>query len=64
MQNTEVLHRDQIGKLQIQEVRRWGGGKDALWGGAMGALVVTEDGLMVCDFGYRRECCGRMADRN
>ena len=39
IQNAAVLRRDQKDKLHIKELKDWGGGKGAAFGGALGAVV-------------------------
>jgi uncharacterized membrane protein len=39
IQNAAVLRRDQKNKLHIKELKDWGGGKGAAFGGALGAVV-------------------------
>ena len=39
IQNAAVLRRDEKDKLHIKETGDWGGGKGALFGGALGAVV-------------------------
>ena len=39
IQNAAVLRRDQKDKLHIKELKDWGGGKGAVFGGALGAVV-------------------------
>jgi uncharacterized membrane protein len=39
IQNAAVLRRDQKSKLHIKELKDWGGGKGAAFGGALGAVV-------------------------
>ena len=39
IQNAAVIRRDQKDKLHIKELKDWGGGKGAAFGGALGAIV-------------------------
>jgi len=39
IQNAAVLRRDHKDKLHIRELKDWGGGKGAVFGGALGAVV-------------------------
>jgi uncharacterized membrane protein len=39
IQNAAVIRRDQKNKLHIKEMKDWGGGKGAAFGGALGAIV-------------------------
>ena len=39
IQNAAVLRRDKKDKLHIKELKDWGGGKGAVFGGALGAVV-------------------------
>ncbi len=39
IQNAAVLRRDQKNKLHVKELKDWGGGKGAAFGGALGAVV-------------------------
>jgi uncharacterized membrane protein len=39
IQNAAVIRRDQKDKLHIKELKDWGGGKGAAFGGALGAVV-------------------------
>jgi uncharacterized membrane protein len=39
IQNAAVLRRDQKNKLHIKELKDWGGGKGAAFGGALGAVI-------------------------
>jgi uncharacterized membrane protein len=39
IQNAAVLRRDQKNKLHVKELKDWGGGKGAVFGGALGAVV-------------------------
>jgi uncharacterized membrane protein len=39
IQNAAVLRRDQKNKLHVRELKDWGGGKGAAFGGALGAVV-------------------------
>jgi uncharacterized membrane protein len=39
IQNAAVIRRDQKDKLHIKELKDWGGGKGAVFGGALGAVV-------------------------
>jgi uncharacterized membrane protein len=39
IQNAAVIRRDQKNKLHIKELKDWGGGKGAAFGGALGAVV-------------------------
>jgi uncharacterized membrane protein len=49
IQNAAVLRRDQKDKLHIKELKDWGGGKGASFGGALGAVVgaLTGPGILV-----------------
>ena len=49
IQNAAVLRRDQKDKLHIKELKDWGGGKGASFGGALGAIVgaLTGPGILV-----------------
>jgi len=49
IQNAAVLRRDQKDKLHIKELKDWGGGKGATFGGALGAIVgaLTGPGILV-----------------
>jgi uncharacterized membrane protein len=39
IQNAAVLRRDQKDKLHVKELKDWGGGKGAAFGGALGAVI-------------------------
>lgn len=39
IQNAAVLRRDQKNKLHVKELKDWGGGKGAAFGGALGAVI-------------------------
>lgn len=49
IQNAAVLRRDQKDKLHIKELKDWGGGKGAAFGGTLGAIVgvLTGPGILV-----------------
>ena len=49
IQNAAVLRRDKKDKLHIKELKDWGGGKGAAFGGALGAIVgvLTGPGILV-----------------
>ena len=39
IQNAAILRRDQKNKLHVKELKDWGGGKGAAFGGALGAVI-------------------------
>jgi uncharacterized membrane protein len=49
IQNAAVLRRDEKNKLHVKELKDWGGGKGAAFGGALGAVlgVLTGPGIIV-----------------
>jgi uncharacterized membrane protein len=49
IQNAAVLRRDKKDKLHIKELKDWGGGKGAAFGGTLGAIVgvLTGPGILV-----------------
>jgi uncharacterized membrane protein len=49
IQNAAVLRRDEKNKLHVKELKDWGGGKGAAFGGALGAVlgVLTGPGIVV-----------------
>jgi uncharacterized membrane protein len=49
IQNAAVIRRDEKDKLHIKELKDWGGGKGAAFGGALGAVlgVLTGPGILV-----------------
>mgnify|MGYP006944228141 CR=1 FL=1 len=49
IQNAAVLRRDEKNKLHVKELKDWGGGKGAAFGGAVGAVlgVLTGPGILV-----------------
>lgn len=49
IQNAAVLRRDEKDKLHVKELKDWGGGKGAVFGGALGAVlgVLTGPGIVV-----------------
>jgi uncharacterized membrane protein len=49
IQNAAVLRRDEKDKLHIKELKDWGGGKGAAFGGTLGAIVgvLTGPGILV-----------------
>ena len=49
IQNAAVIRRDEKDKLHIKELKDWGGGKGAAFGGALGAVlgILTGPGILV-----------------
>jgi uncharacterized membrane protein len=61
IQNAAVLRRDQKSKLHVKELKDWGGGKGAAFGGAMGAVVGLLAGPAVLAAGAAGALIGGLA---